>query len=162
MKEFTMSSATHTRTYPCPSHSRKSIALGAVQILLAAFFLAAAVPKITGQNGTVHMFADIGVGQWLRYLVGAAEVAGAVGLLVPRLAALAALGLAVDMAGASVINVAVLHSSAVVLTIALCVVMTLLAGSRWSAIGRFGRRGSGMFRAASAAGESVGSPAHRL
>jgi hypothetical protein len=32
------------------------------------------------------LFADIGAGQWFRYAVGGPEVAGGVGLLVPRLA----------------------------------------------------------------------------
>jgi putative oxidoreductase len=40
----------------------------------------------------VEMFANIGIGQWFRYVVGALEVAGAAGVLVPRVSGLAALG----------------------------------------------------------------------
>jgi putative oxidoreductase len=65
------------------------------------------------------MFGQIGAGQWLRYLTGTAELAGAVGLLIPPWAGLAAIGLAVDMAGASIINAVVLHSGAIAMTIPL-------------------------------------------
>ena len=57
----------------------------------------------------VREFGLIGAGQWLRYVVGTAELAGAIGLLTPWLAGLAAAGLAADMAGASIINATVLH-----------------------------------------------------
>ena len=59
----------------------------------------------------VSMFDLIGAGQWLRYVVGALEVAGAVGVLVPRLSALAAAGLALLMIGATITNLTVLEAS---------------------------------------------------
>jgi hypothetical protein len=48
--------------------------------VLAAFFAAAAAPKLAGAHTAVTMFSQIGAGQWLRYLVGTAELAGAAGL----------------------------------------------------------------------------------
>jgi putative oxidoreductase len=42
----------------------------------------------------VATFDAIGAGDWFRYLTGILEVAGALGLLIPRLAGLAALALA--------------------------------------------------------------------
>jgi putative oxidoreductase len=110
---------------------RTNTILWCAQILLAAFFLIAAAPKLSGQHSAVQMFGQIGAGQWLRYLVGAAELAGAVGLLVPRLAVAAALGLAADMAGATVINAVILHSGAVVTTVVLCAVFLAIARGRW-------------------------------
>lgn len=104
--------------------------LWVAQILLAAFFAFAAVPKLAGAHSATVTFNQIGAGQWLRYLVGTAELAGAIGLLIPRLAGLAAAGLAVDMAGASVINIAVLHSGAVVMTIPLCAAFAFIAWYR--------------------------------
>jgi uncharacterized membrane protein YphA (DoxX/SURF4 family) len=83
------------------------------------------------------MFGQIGAGQWLRYLVGTAELAGAAGLLIPRLAGLAAAGLAADMAGASIINIAVLHSAAVALTIPLRAALALRARARWEHATKF-------------------------
>jgi putative oxidoreductase len=112
-------------------HARTKTLLWAAQVLLAAMFAFAAVPKLVGAHSAVVMFGQIGAGQWLRYLVGTAELAGAIGLLIPRLAGLAAAGLAADMAGASIINIAVLHSAAAALTIPLCAVLALLARARW-------------------------------
>jgi len=56
-------------------------------------------------------FAAEGAGQWLRYLVGSLEVAGAVGLMVPRLSGLAALWVAGLMVGATTSNLFVLGES---------------------------------------------------
>jgi len=125
-----------------------SILLWAAQILLAALFIfVAAVPKLAGSHQSVQEFGLIGAGQWLRYFVGTAELAGAIGLLTPWLAGLAAAGLAADMAGASIINATVLHNttfgSLVRLTLILCAACALLAYGRrqqikalWAAIRR--------------------------
>jgi uncharacterized membrane protein YphA (DoxX/SURF4 family) len=121
--------------------------LWAGQILLAAVFVSAAVPKLTGSPGMVQEFGQIGAGQWMRYLVGTTELAGAIGLLTPWLAGLAAAGLAAEMAGATIINATVLHNTTygvnVWLTLVLCAVSALLAYGRrrqitgvWAAIRR--------------------------
>ena len=112
-----------------------NLLLWAAQILLAAFFLyGAAVPKLIGSDSAVQEFGLIGAGQWLRYLVGTAEVAGAIGLLTPWLAGLAATGLAANMAGATIINATVLHNttygSLVWMTLPLCAACALLAYAR--------------------------------
>ena len=78
----------------------------------------------------VKMFATIGIGQWFRYLVGALEIAGAAGVLVPRLSGLAALGLVCLMAGATLTNVLVLGTSPL-LPIALMLAGVLVAWGRW-------------------------------
>ena len=86
-------------------------ALWVVQVLLAASFVMAALPKVSGDPAMVDMFGTIGAGQWLRYVVGGLELVGAIGLLVPRLCGPAALGLAGLMVGATVTNVSVLGAS---------------------------------------------------
>ncbi|WP_433157953.1 DoxX family protein [Kribbella sp. CA-247076] len=85
--------------------------LWVVQVLLAGSFLMAALPKLSGDPVMVEMFGMIGAGQWLRYVVGGLELAGAIGLLVPRLCGPAAVGLGGLMAGAIVTNIAVLGAS---------------------------------------------------
>src|SRR5499426_1309522 len=121
-----------------------STLLWAGQIPLAVAFVLFGLAKLTGQ---VQEFADIGAGQWLRYFVGAAELAGGIGLLTPWLAGLAAAGLAADMAGATIINATVLHNTSygsfVWITLPLCAVFALLAYGRrqqikglWAAIRR--------------------------
>ena len=112
-----------------------STLLWAAQILLAAFFLlVAAAPKLTGSHQAVHEFALIGAGQWFRYFVGTVELAGAIALLTPWLAGLAAAGLAADMASATIVNATVLRNTTfgpnVWLTAILCAVFVLLAYGR--------------------------------
>jgi hypothetical protein len=92
------------------------------------------VPKLIGSDSAVQEFGLIGAGQWLRYLVGIAELAGAIGLLTPWLAGVAAAGLAADMAGASVSNATVLHNTTfganVWMTALLCALFVLIAYGR--------------------------------
>ena len=54
------------------------------------------------------MFHQIGAGEWFRYLTGVLEVAGGLGLLVPRLCGLAGLALAALWVGALATHVVVL------------------------------------------------------
>ena len=112
-----------------------STLLWAAQILLAAFFLfVAAAPKLAGSHGAVQEFGAIGAGEWFLYLVGTVELAGAIGLLTPWLAGLAAVLLAADMAGATIVNATVLRNTTygpnVWMTAALCAVFVLLAYGR--------------------------------
>ena len=122
-----------------------SVLLWAAQILMGALFILLGCAKLAG--GGVQEFGLIGAGQWFRYFVGAAELAGGIGLLTPWLAGLAAAGLAADMAGASITNLTVLHNtsyvSMVFVTAPLCAVFALLAYARrqqikalWAAIRR--------------------------
>lgn len=70
-----------------------------LQILLAVTFV---------KNGWalfgddfVKKFDDIGFGQWFRYLTGVLEIAAAIGLVIPQICGIAALGLAGIMGGAA-------------------------------------------------------------
>ena len=111
---------------------RRSVnfALWALQALLALMFAMSGFAKVGGDAAMVEMFATIGIGQWFRYLVGALEIAGAIGVLVPRLSGLAALGLLCLMAGAILTNVLVLGTSPL-LPIVLMLVSALVAWGRW-------------------------------
>jgi uncharacterized membrane protein YphA (DoxX/SURF4 family) len=110
-----MSNAGATRgTGAEPSRSRgraANVALWALRVLLAVVFAMAGLAKLGGDPAMVEMFATIGVGQWFRYVVGALEVSGAVGVLIPRLSGAAALGLVCLMAGATLANLFVLGAS---------------------------------------------------
>lgn len=125
-----MNTTTVTARPAARTGSRANTLTWTAQIVLAAVFAFAAVPKLAGAHAAVTMFGQIGAGQWLRYLTGTAELAGAAGLLIPQLAGLAAAGLAADMAGASIMNAAVLHSSAVAMTVPLCAAFIVLAARR--------------------------------
>ncbi|MBU3066985.1 DoxX family protein [Nocardia sp. NEAU-G5] len=87
--------------------------LWTVQILLGVFFIVASgLPKLVGEATAVHVFQQIGLGQWLRYLAGLAEVSGGIGLLIPRLTAAAATGLAVTTVLAACTQAFLLHAPA--------------------------------------------------
>ncbi len=88
-----------------------NLALWALRLVLALVFAMAGFAKVAGDPAMVEMFATIGVGQWFRYAVGALELAGAVGVLVPRLSGFAALGLVGLMVGATATNLFVLGAS---------------------------------------------------
>jgi putative oxidoreductase len=105
------------------------VTLWVVQIVLAAFLVAVALPKLAGQQAVVEAFAKIGLGQWLRYLTGSCELAGAIGLLIPRLRGLAAIGLVGLMIGATITNLAVEPATAPV-TVLLGVVFAWIAWQR--------------------------------
>jgi putative oxidoreductase len=131
---MTISTSRVTAREAAPSR-RINTLLWAAQILLAAYFVVgAAVPKLTGSHQMVQEFRLIGAGQWFRYLVGIAELAGAIALLTPWLAGPAAAGLAADMAGATITNATVLRNttfgSNVWLTLILCALFLLLAYGR--------------------------------
>jgi putative oxidoreductase len=81
-----------TRAAPSGRGRAVTIALWALQALLALMFAMAGLAKVFGDPAMVQMFATIGIGQWFRYVVGALEFSGAVGVLLPRLSGLAALG----------------------------------------------------------------------
>lgn len=83
------------------------------RIVLALVFAGAGFSKVAGDPAMIELFSLIGAGQGLRYVVGTLEIAGAIGVLVPRLCGLAAAGLALLMIGATIVNVAVLGVSPV-------------------------------------------------
>ena len=62
-----------------------------LQVLLAAVLLNAGIGKYAGEAGPVETFDQVGLGQWFRYLIGTIEIASGVGLLIPRIAGVAAL-----------------------------------------------------------------------
>ena len=106
-----------------PSVSRPSLspvahrALWVLQILLGLFFvLASAAPKFWGDPFAVAIFDGIGVGQWLRYVVGLLELAGGIGLMTRRFSGPAAVGLVLLMIGAALTQAFVLHGGALVVT----------------------------------------------
>jgi len=87
------------------------LAAWVLSVALALAMAGGGAAKLFGDPAMLDLFDAIGGGQWLRYVVGFFEVAGAVGLLVPRLRALAALGLIVLLGCATLTNVAILHTN---------------------------------------------------
>lgn len=113
-----------------------TVVLWTAQVVLAAFFVFAASGKLLSDPTAVAMYDTIGFGQWFRYLTGVCELAGAIGLLIPRLAGLAATGLAGVMIGATLTNLFLLPGMAPAAgtTVLLGVVFGLIAYARRSEI----------------------------
>ncbi|HEY2225233.1 DoxX family protein [Actinomycetospora sp.] len=87
-----------------PSRPRAVTAgLWTLQVLLALMYIAGSgLPKLVGEAYAVQIFDELLGGTPMRLVVGLLEVAGGIGLLVPRLAGLAAACLAALMVGATV------------------------------------------------------------
>lgn len=108
-----------------------NVVLWVLQILLAVFLIvASAGPKLIGHESAAEGFDLIGWGDWFMYAIGALELAGGVGLLVPRLAGLAAIGLSLLMIGAAIFNATVLDYP-VATPLILLVLFAFIAWGRW-------------------------------
>jgi putative oxidoreductase len=142
----------HMTTTPAPRSSRlRTAVLWTVQIATALGFLGAAAGKFTADPQIMVTFHAIGLGDWFRYLIAALEVAGAVGLLVPRLAGVAALAFVGLMVGATVTQLAI-HAS-LVMPLAMLVPSADIAWARRSSTSRLWagfRRRAGITPAGSA------------
>ena len=112
-----MTTFTATQTVTPVRLSRRAraarVGLWTIRIVLAAQFAAGGLLKLSAGPQMLAMFERLGGGPGLRLLVGLCEVAGAVGLLIPRLARLAGIGLVGLMVGAAVANIVVLQASPV-------------------------------------------------
>jgi len=73
-------------------------------VLLAAAFGLASLGKLSG--AATEMFAGWGYPAWFATLIGVVELAGGIGLLIPRTTRLAILGLTVVMLGAAYTHLA--------------------------------------------------------
>ena len=104
---------------------KKNVALWVLQIAVAAMFVAAAMSKLAGAPLMVQEFDALGFGQWFRYLTAALEIGGAALLIVPALAGIGALVLAVVMIGAIVAHVLVLGGSALPAIVLLAATLTI-------------------------------------
>ncbi len=79
----------------------KTAVLWVLTLLLGAFFVMAGGTKLAAAESQSAHFIRWGYPGWFLYLVGFLETAGAIGLLVPRLAGLSALLLGGVMVGAA-------------------------------------------------------------
>ena len=129
-------------TAPAPLRRTLHRILWALQAILGVFFIvASAGPKLLGETYAVQAFEDMGAATWFRYFIGLVELAGGIGLLVPRLAGLAAAGLALLMVGAAITQAFILHGGALVITpVVLFALFVFLVWGRRASIGRLVRR----------------------
>jgi putative oxidoreductase len=94
---------------PAPRH----IGAWTLQILVALVFFAAGGAKLAGVPYMVHLFSQIGIGQWFRVVTGLVEISGAIALVYPRLASLGGLWLAGTMFFGTLTHIFVLQTTPV-------------------------------------------------
>ena len=102
---------TTTNALPAASRKGRLITLWILSGLVALAFIGAGGTKLVGGPATVQEFDKVGLGQWFRYFTGLLELAGGIGLLIPRYAFYAAVLLAIVMVGAIIAHLTVLGSS---------------------------------------------------
>jgi putative oxidoreductase len=108
---------------------RHPMALRGLELVMGVLFLYLGGAKLLGTPAAVRLFADIGWGQWFRYVTGVVEVGGALLLLIPALAGASALLLMSVMVAATGIELFVLHRPPAAAMACLCA-HTVIAGGR--------------------------------
>jgi uncharacterized membrane protein YphA (DoxX/SURF4 family) len=107
----------------------KNTAGWALQIMLGLLFLWTGTAKFVGTEASVEVFSELGAGQWLRYIIGLLEIAGAILVFVPTTALLGGLLLAGIMIGAIIAELTVLGGT-VSTPIILCILAVTVAWLR--------------------------------
>jgi len=97
----------------------KTMGVWSLQLLLALAFLFSGAFKLAGTEKMVEMFAQIGVGQWFRYVTGVFELGGAATVLYPPTAPYGGLLIACVMVGAVFTHLFVVGGSPAVPTVLL-------------------------------------------
>ncbi|WP_306183624.1 MULTISPECIES: DoxX family protein [unclassified Streptomyces] len=127
----TPSVATGPSTGSARGRRTARIALRAVQVLLALFYVfASALPKLIAHPSAAEAFDKIGWGSAGMYTIGALELAGGVALLIPVLQSVAALALSALMVGAFVVQLTVFDGQNAATPIILIVPLALIAWAR--------------------------------
>jgi putative oxidoreductase len=112
------------------TRSLNTVVVWVVDVLVAGLFLAVGVPKVLGLETNFFQFAAMrGFPDWIRIVVGVCEIIGAIALLIPRLSAYAALGLAMLMVPAAITQ-KMSGQPGVYVPLVLCVVLLILAERR--------------------------------
>lgn len=124
---------TTTSAGSAPSTTRRRatrIALVVLQVLLAALYVASGLGKVTLEPTTAAGFAAMGIGPASIQVLGVLELLGAVGLLLPRIAGLAASALTALMIGAVIVTAATVGGAMIVLPAVVLVLVAVVAWAR--------------------------------
>ncbi|MFI2782144.1 DoxX family protein [Streptomyces sp. ALB3] len=116
-----------------PSASRRRTASGALtgaRVVLALFLGFSAVAKLVAHTSAVESFDRMGWGSGAMYAIGGLELAGALALLIPLLAGVAAIALAGLLAGASIVQLTLLDPPNAVMPALLVALVVLIARDR--------------------------------
>lgn len=112
-----------------------------LQVVLAIAYLGAAMPKLGHDPQLLANFADLGISAVGMHTIGVLEVAGAAGLLIPRLVGLAAAALGALMIGA--VSLTVVHLG-VLDAVAPAVFLVVVVAVAWCRRDRMMRLAAGL------------------
>ncbi|MFD9121418.1 DoxX family protein [Streptomyces bottropensis] len=120
--------ASAVRTTSTARSKGARISLRALQIVLALFYaFASALPKLIAHPSAVESFDTLGWGSAGMYSIGALELAGAIGLLIPALASVAAVSLGALMVGAFITQITAFDGQYAATPLILMVPLALIA-----------------------------------
>jgi len=119
-----------------PARTTHRIVL-ALRILMALAFVMASATKFGRNPDAVHSFNVIGFGDWFIYAIATLELAGAIGLLIGRLAGLAALGLTALLVGATLTQLLLFAPATALVPVAYMVPVAIIAWARRADVTRF-------------------------
>ncbi|MFD9114668.1 DoxX family protein [Streptomyces bottropensis] len=123
--------ASAVRTTSTARSKGARISLRALQIVLALFYaFASALPKLIAHPSAVESFDTLGWGSAGMYSIGALELAGAIGLLIPALASVAAVSLGALMMGAFITQITAFDGQYAATPLILMVPLALIAWTR--------------------------------
>ncbi|MFE5095792.1 DoxX family protein [Streptomyces sp. NPDC056638] len=110
--------------------SRGAVALTAARVVLALFFGFSAFAKLIAHETAIESFDRMGWNQAAMYTIGGLEMAGAIALLIPVLAGVAAMAFCGLMAGASIVQLTLLDRMNAIMPALLIVLLVLIARER--------------------------------
>ncbi|MFH9980780.1 DoxX family protein [Streptomyces sp. NPDC017179] len=127
------SAPTAPTTSPAFASGRRAarIALRAVQVLLALFFVfASALPKLVAHPTAVESFDRMGWGSAGMYGIGVLELAGGVALLIPVLQSVSATALSALMVGAFIVQLTAFDGQNAATPVVVIVPLAVIAWAR--------------------------------
>ncbi|MEE4491674.1 DoxX family protein [Streptomyces sp. BE230] len=137
MSEITTAAATSATSAAPASPSaaagrrgRGAVALSVARYVLALFLGFSGIAKLIAHESAIESFDRMGWSHGAMYAIGGLETAGAIALLIPVLAGVAAIAFCGLLAGASVVQLTLLDPPNAVMPAVLIVVMVLIARDR--------------------------------
>lgn len=124
------STAPASRAVAAGRRGRGAVALTVARYALALFLGFSGVAKLIAHESAIESFDRMGWSQGAMYAIGGLETAGAVALLIPVLAGVAAVAFCGLLAGASIVQLTLLDPPNAVMPAVLIVVMALIARDR--------------------------------
>ncbi|MFJ9677502.1 DoxX family protein [Streptomyces sp. NPDC101194] len=109
---------------------RGAVALTVARVVLALFFGFSAFAKLIAHETAIESFDRMGWNQAAMYTIGGLEMAGAIALLIPVLAGVAAMAFCGLMAGASIVQLTLLDRVNAIMPALLIVLLVLIARER--------------------------------